>query len=124
MSYDSITNTVIALGESNETDSQVMISDDGGDHWFEVGYKHDESFVALGWDGIYKWPDWIFSLGGGVGFAYGWWFIANREETNAGGDYRPTMIRISPSGEITEPVYPPEAVDVFGELLLVGGDVT
>lgn len=121
---DPLTNTMIANGDGPVTNTSVMMSDDGGEHWFEVGYLIDAHVVEdYGYEGIYKWLiDWYFESGGGMAYGYGWWFLLNGGVTPD--NNWPAMIRISPSGQISEPVYPSEQVLRTAFIILSGGDVT
>lgn len=124
MEVDRLTNTMICSGSNQFNQSLVMMSHDGGLNWFEIGWDVDAHFVEdYGWVGIYKWSSYGLSanLEGGIAFGYGWWYIANRTTP---GDIYPSMFRISPSGEITEYIYPPQHKDMLSVLLLAGGDVT
>lgn len=121
---DPLTNTMIASGHSQYNDSKIMMSDDGGSHWFEVGYLNDDDFrIDHDFDGIYKWPiDWYFDEGGGLAYGYGWWFAVNAAQTPSSTD--PPMIRISPSGQISEPVFVAQQQAMDAYILISGGDVT
>lgn len=121
MEYDHITNTVIANGLSFYNDSKIMMSTDGGENWFEVGYLTDASFLDYGWDGIYKWPDSFYAEGGGLAYAHGWWFAISAGQSPGPTDF--SMIRISTDGEITQPVYLPHQYTMSAVIVLSGGDV-
>lgn len=122
LEYDHLTNTVMANGNNPTNRSVVLMSDNGGDHWFEIGYLEDDHWrTDNGWDGVYKWNGYDFFEGGGIAYAYDWWFMVDGQPP---GGSDPPMIRISPSGQTTEPVYPAHLVNMSGVILLAGGDIT
>lgn len=123
--HDPITNTVIANGYSDVTSSVVMMSTDGGEHWFELGpVGYDYFRTDYGWDGIYNWPDdWSFEYEGGMACGFGWWFVINGYGSSPD-YYVPPIVRISTDGRITEAVYPPDQTYTYGYVMLSGGDVT
>jgi hypothetical protein len=107
LNYDPVSNTVIAEGENITTGSNIMMSRDGGEHWFEIGYIRDDVFrTDYNWDGIYNWSDSIifYPLGGMV-CGYGWWFVINSDITI--GENIPSLVRISFDGKISEMIYLP-----------------
>lgn len=129
LEYDPVTNTVIANGFTQYSTvdvngNMILISDDGGEHFFEVGYSVEDYLrTDYGWDGVYNWPlNLQVAAGGGMAFAYGWWFVSNFEEVPDGG--YPSLIRISPDGQITEPVYLPLQQSMTLSVVLAGGDRT
>lgn len=125
LEYDPLTNTIIAVGYNDTTSSYIMISPDGGDHWFEIGFEYDDHFrTDYGFEGIYKWPaDWTFDYYlSNMAYAYGWWFVANSYGTPDGNS--PPIIRISIDGEISEAVYPPPQYAMYGYSIVSGGDIT
>jgi hypothetical protein len=120
---DPITNTMIANGAHPRNASKVMMSTDGGERWFEVGYKTDDNWrTDHGWDGVYKWPAWTFAAKGGMAFGYGWWFVVNYRNTPD--STKPPMVRISPDGQISEGVYLPEMSARDATIVMAGGDIT
>lgn len=136
MEYDPSTNTIICTGSSPVTDSLIMMSTDGGIRWFEVGGRtsYSEDAIDAGYEGIYNWPvetdpyssidylAWSFDspLSGGLAYGYGWWFVSTCRSPD---DITPMMLRISPSGRITEIVQLPHVTDRAYGMMLAGGDM-
>jgi hypothetical protein len=108
-------------GEPSSTNRTfIMLSDDGGNHWFELGYQYQDYYrTTYGFDGIYNWPNnWKFYPVLGARFSFGKWFVVNgyngaffygtSDHSADNGPNLPSILRISPSGRIVEPIHPPD----------------
>lgn len=134
MEYDESTNSVICNGSSPTTNSGFIMSTDGGDTWFEIGFGPDledeAALDAAGWDIVYSMPTvefedvvstgWYVNTGGGLAYGYGWWFYANFLYPDA---INPMMIRFSPDGRISEVVNISEVNVRSSSIVIAGGDM-
>lgn len=134
MEYDPSTNTVICVGSPTATASQFMMSTDGGDHWFEIGFgpglTQDEEAVLAGWEIVFSMPTveylgsfstgWSLDNYGGLAYGYGWWFYANPRSPDG---IDPTMVRFSPDGRIAEVVLLSQTKTRTSVIILAGGDM-
>lgn len=122
MEVNEMTNTMLAVGSSPFTSSVALMSDDGGSHWFEVGYAKDKDLAEeLNIEGVYKWADWSFQVPGGIAFGFDWWFFVNPTTPES---YYPPMVRISVDGRISEAVFPATLKNLACMIILSGGDTT